>query len=175
MTKYVVRETVGQLSAGLYEVIKTETLANLLNAELELKPTFKEIADEVSPNVLAHHVSDVVRCILTPADPSSRVTLANEVLRALNVEDRISEGPAELQSLQHPGALGRPQPGRPTTRLSDSALLTNGKDDLNLANGLRLELESADSVDLLCAFVRWTGLRILQPALERCLGFQMHR
>jgi len=45
--------------------------------------------------------------------------------------------------------------------------LTNSKDDPNLAAELRSEIESANTVDLLCAFVRWTGLRLLQPALEQ--------
>ncbi|MHA7303558.1 DUF3427 domain-containing protein [Pseudarthrobacter sp. MDT1-22] len=62
-----------------------------------------------------------------------------------------------------------------TTRLShildtphsDSALLTNSKNEPNLAAELRAEIESANTVDLLCAFVRWTGLRLLEPALEQ--------
>ena len=32
---------------------------------------------------------------------------------------------------------------------------------------LRSELESADEVDLLCAFVKWHGLRVLEPELRR--------
>ena len=28
------------------------------------------------------------------------------------------------------------------------------------------EIHSADRIDLLCAFVRWNGLRIIRPALE---------
>ncbi|MDQ0757311.1 hypothetical protein [Arthrobacter sp. B3I4] len=51
--------------------------------------------------------------------------------------------------------------------LSDSALLTNNKDDPNFAAELRTETKSANTVDLLCAFVRWTGLRLLEPALQR--------
>ena len=50
--------------------------------------------------------------------------------------------------------------------MSDSALLTNSTDDPNVAAEFRAEIESANAIDLLCAFVRWTGLRLLHPALE---------
>ncbi|MEV8130719.1 DUF3427 domain-containing protein [Pseudarthrobacter oxydans] len=82
-------------------------------------------------------------------------------------KDRIADGPTQLQALHSPDTLKRRQLRRPKTRLSASALLTNSKDDPNLAAELRAEIESADTVDLLCAFVRWTGLRLLEPALER--------
>ncbi len=65
-----------------------------------------------------------------------------------------------------PEKLRRRNLRRPTTRLSDAALLTNGKDDPNLAGEIRAEMASANKVDLLCAFIRWTGLRLLEPALE---------
>ncbi|MEV7636613.1 helicase-related protein [Pseudarthrobacter enclensis] len=92
--------------------------------------------------------------------------LANRLLQELDTPDRIADGPTQLQSLHRPDLPKRRQLRRPTTKLSDSALLTNSKDDPNLAAELRTEIESANTVDLLCAFVRWTGLRLLQPALE---------
>lgn len=98
---------------------------------------------------------------------NERVSLTNRLLRALNATENIAPGPTQIQSLHRPGALKRRQLRRPTTPLSDFALLTNSKDDPNLAAELRAEIESANTVDLLCAFVRWTGLRLLHPALEQ--------
>ena len=34
-------------------------------------------------------------------------------------------------------------------------------------NELGLELDSADEVDLICAFIRWSGIRQLRPAIQR--------
>jgi HKD family nuclease len=100
--------------------------------------------------------------------PSLRTSCpCKPLLRELNIGDRIADGPTQLQSLHRPDTLRRRQLRRPTTKLSDSALLTNSKDDPNLAAELRTEIESADTVDLLCAFIRWTGLRLLEPALEQ--------
>ncbi|MEP7021622.1 MAG: DUF3427 domain-containing protein, partial [Pseudonocardiales bacterium] len=49
--------------------------------------------------------------------------------------------------------------------LSTAALLTNAKGEPSLGAELRAELSSADRVDLLCAFIRWTGLRVLEEPL----------
>ncbi len=51
--------------------------------------------------------------------------------------------------------------------MSDAALLTNSSDEPSLGAELRAEIDTADEVDLLCAFVKWYGLRLLEPELER--------
>ncbi|MCO4261483.1 DUF3427 domain-containing protein [Pseudarthrobacter sp. MDT3-26] len=132
----------------------------------QLEARFGSVDDEDAADVLSRHVADAVRQALSAEKPSDRVELANRLLRELSTPDRIADGPAQLQSLHRPDALKRRQLRRPTTKLSDAALLTNSKDEPNLAAELRAEIESANTIDLLCAFVRWTGLRLLQPALE---------
>lgn len=156
-----------QLREGLYELLRTDGLEDRLRTAPDLQPGFLEVGEEDAPDILSRHVADVVRDALTAARPGERVDLANRLLQTLSHSDRVADGPAQLLSLHRPDALKRRQLRRPTTRLSDSALLTNSKDDPNLAAELRAEIESANTVDLLCAFVRWTGLRLLQPALEQ--------
>ncbi|MGO4493876.1 DEAD/DEAH box helicase family protein [Arthrobacter sp. 2YAF22_2] len=156
-----------QLPEGLYELLKTDALGKQLNSEADLQPVFAEIEDDDSPDILSRHVADAVRRALAAAKPADRVALANKLLQELNTSDRIAPGPTQLHSLHRPETLKRRNLRRPTTKLSDSALLTNSKDDPNLAAELRTEIESANTVDLLCAFVRWTGLRLLEPALQQ--------
>ncbi|YCQ17391.1 DUF3427 domain-containing protein [Arthrobacter sp. Z1-15] len=91
--------------------------------------------------------------------------VANKILAGFST-DLIEPGPTQLLSLFPAESLKRRQLRRPSTPLRKPALLTNGKDDPNLAAELRAEMGSANSVDLLCAFIRWTGLRLLEPALE---------
>jgi HKD family nuclease len=55
---------------------------------------------------------------------------------------------------------------RPVTPLSSAALITNAPEEPSLSAELRAELGSADRVDLLCAFVRWHGLRVLEAQLD---------
>ncbi len=77
--------------------------------------------------------------------------------------------PEELRSIRHSIGLPTndteiPRPGIP---LSTSALLVNGRDEHNIGHELRRELASADAVDLICAFIRWQGLRLLEGELKR--------
>ncbi|MBG0738543.1 DUF3427 domain-containing protein [Paeniglutamicibacter antarcticus] len=158
------------LVQGLYESLHTDGLAARLAAQPDLTSTFEKVDDDTSPEVLARHVSELARVALAQAKPEHRVALANNLLQALQHPDTIHPGPQELRSLAAPAGLRRRNLRRPTTRLSDAALLTNGKDDPNLAAEIRAEMASASRVDLLCAFIRWTGLRLLEPALEELRG-----
>lgn len=166
MTIFDRGQPAAQLPEGLYELLTTEDVASELGRHPELQPVFADIADEDTPDILSRHVAAAVRQALAAACHADRVALANRLLQELNATDRIAAGPTQLQSLHRPDTLKRRQLRRPTNPLSDPALLTNSKDDPNLAAELRTEIESADTVDLLCAFVRWTGLRLLRPALE---------
>ena len=51
--------------------------------------------------------------------------------------------------------------------MSEAALLTNAHDEPNLGSELRAEFDTSDEVDLLCAFVKWHGIRLLEPQLSR--------
>ncbi|KIA73924.1 type III restriction enzyme, res subunit [Arthrobacter sp. MWB30] len=155
------------LPEGLYELLHTTGV----ESKLSLLPELDSVVDDVdpgdSPDVLSRHIAEAVRNALSATKPEERVALANKLLSQLQPEVQVTPGPRQLLSLHKPNALKRRQLRRPTTKLSESALLTNGKDDPNLATELRTEIESANTVDLLCAFVRWTGLRLLEPALEQ--------
>ena len=56
-------------------------------------------------------------------------------------------------------------PPLPATPFSQSDLLVNAEGQPNIGSELRAELASADSVDLICAFVIWSGVRHLRDAL----------
>ncbi|WP_247048161.1 DUF3427 domain-containing protein [Arthrobacter rhizosphaerae] len=157
----------GQLPEGLYELLTTDALTAILLRTHELNPHVESVDDEDSPDILSRYIAVAVRNALVGAKPMERVAIANKLLQELQHHDRISEGPTQLHSLHRPDTLKRRNLRRPSTALSDAALLTNSKDEPNLAAELRAEIESANTVDLLCAFVRWTGLRLLQPALEQ--------
>lgn len=54
---------------------------------------------------------------------------------------------------------------RPDTPLARSALLTGTRFDPSLANQLSKEFATADRVDILCSFIKWSGIRLLLDAL----------
>lgn len=69
-------------------------------------------------------------------------------------------GPREAQ-------LGEPQPpSRPDHGLVQPALLFNGSNDVSLISELRAEIDSADHIDAVVAFLKWSGLMLIKPALQ---------
>ena len=115
------------------------------------------------------------------ASPVERqVSVANAVLERLHdisahttlPEDRIAKPARRLLALVPPGSKFAPHalaeltpPPRPEVPLGASDLMVNGRHDLRLGSELVRELASADAVDLLCSFLKHSGLRVLEEAL----------
>ncbi|MFF9903250.1 DUF3427 domain-containing protein [Streptomyces olivaceus] len=162
--------------AGVYEQLITDQVHGELE-RLEAagwKAIDAEVGAESSPHVLARHVADIVAQRLVQLRPEHRVPFANRVLESLALDageqggtepvSAIVEGPRQLLALaeqEAPGAYAV----RPLTPLSETSLLTNSPEDLNLGAELRAELATADRIDLLCAFVKWYGIRVLEDSL----------
>lgn len=156
----------GELSEGLYESLLTERLQARLTAVPGLVPDLRSIDVAEQPEVLARHIRDaVVRTLAGQKDPGQRIEIVNSLLALLEQHDDAAlESPRQLLSLARPAGPGVPTVSavRPATPLSDAALLTNARGEPSLGAELRAELVTADEVDLLCAFVKWHGLRILE-------------
>src|SRR5438034_11223515 len=85
------------------------------------------------------------------------------------IDDLVAGSGDLLAALTHPEMLPtkRTVPARPETPLSTTALLVNGRDQPRIGSEIKLELESADRVDLLCAFVKWHGVRVIEDHVAR--------
>jgi superfamily II DNA or RNA helicase/HKD family nuclease len=156
---------------GLYESLVTEALTEQLRSNTTAQATLRVVDPADQPHVLARHVYEVAHRVLTGVkDSEQRVELVNRLVAGLeSVTDQVDHPASQLLRLDTP-----PQPGevpledvRPSTPLNDAALLTNTKGEPNLGAELRAEIDTADEVDLLCAFVKWHGLRLLEPELRR--------
>lgn len=164
-------ESVYLLPEGLYESLLTTALAGKIAAVPNLEPAFEAVDRDTTTEILSRHLGDIVKKRIDNAKPEDRVALANRLIAVLEGgstqdADKISPGPEQLISLSTTSKTKHRNLRRPTTKLSDAALLTNAKDDPSLAGEIRSEMASANRVDLLCAFIRWTGLRVLEPALQ---------
>src|SRR5690349_15756711 len=158
------------LREGLHEALLTRELQAALTSAVDLESTLGRVDAEDQVHVLTRHLSTaVLRRLEAVRDPAKRLALANELLTRITDDSQLVLEPVEeLQALRQP-----PAPGvisryveRPRTPLNDAALLTNAHGEPSLAAELRAELDSADSVDLLCAFVMWHGLRLLEKPLQ---------
>ena len=134
-----------------------------------LTPNTELVDAAEQPDVLARHIRDaVVRALSAESSADRRREMVNELLQQLGApEDQLTVSPSQLLSLVATPTPGSParNTNRPATPLSDAALLTNAHGEPSLGHEIRSELDSADQVDLLCAFVKWYGLRVIEPQL----------
>lgn len=156
------------LPTGVYESLRTSRLDAQLEHLADLVPHFADVEDADQPHVLARHVAAVVqRALQAQPDAAARRALVNRLLVDLAAHDEQLAGAVEhLVVLSREVAPGVHRLERPVTPLSSAALLTNTRGEPSLSAELRSELASADGVDLLCAFIRWHGVRVLAEQLE---------
>lgn len=164
------------LPLGLYETLKTR---RILSQELppETEWVESEILGEDSEHIssLARYVAQQVAAKLEQTEANERIALVNTLLTQLEDESGSDEV-LELENSKNTGSLvqltelksryqGKPS-NRPSTPLSSVALLTNNPKEPQLGEEIKKELESADRVDLLCSFLKLTGVNVLAPQLD---------
>jgi superfamily II DNA or RNA helicase len=126
---------------------------------------------------LADHLRHAVRDALqglTGADRlPEQVDLCNrliQVLQAVSGEHlagrTVVAGGRRLLSIRKAELPERPVPERPDTPPGTGCLLTGTRLDPSLVSQLRKELQTADQIDILCSFIKWSGIRILEEALR---------
>jgi len=59
---------------------------------------------------------------------------------------------------------------RPGIPLSQSALLVNARDEYRIGFELKKEIKSADRIDFICSFIKWSGLRLLKEEIKNCIN-----
>jgi superfamily II DNA or RNA helicase/HKD family nuclease len=114
----------------------------------------RELDDEETADAQAARVNGLLRQLISD----------EESLRAAEVE----LPPKVLYGIKSRSPLGDPLPlpPSPATPFSTSDLLVNAEGQPNIGSELKAELATADSVDLICAFVIWTGVRHLRDSLK---------
>jgi superfamily II DNA or RNA helicase len=168
------------LATGAYEALLTDDLQRRL---AEVRDDFRKGAiDGVeAPQLLADHVRQVLRRALETPGVSGNLQRQTEICNGLinsvsqltqkhgdTVDDLIVD-PAELLLEVHranESILAKDPLPRPSTPLRQNALMVRAPGEPSLAAELRRELATADGVDLICAFVIWTGVRVLLPEIE---------
>ena len=159
------------LPPGIYEALLSEDLRALLDAHPELRPVFGKIDDESSAHTYSQFVWQVLRAALPALKPDQRLGLVNRLITLISATDGLDYTRRQsLLSAPEPVLRElRPAPQdhafpRPATPLETSSLLTGSSGDPPLEHELRAEMMSADRVDILVSFIKWPGLRLLQPA-----------
>lgn len=111
-----------------------------------------------------------IRRTLESLKPEQRVEATNQLLQTLlqyanNTPEESVEGRLEQLLAVLPSTS--PIPDRPAIPLNSSDLLVNARGEHRIGTELIKELKSADQVDLLCSFLKWSGFNVLQDALRQ--------
>ena len=133
----------------------------------------------VRPEFLARHFYELLRRTLEGISgdednqTAAQVALVNRLCRCASSTWRDDWRPDRRRRSITPGGwppprirrLTPPLP-RPTLSLRRTGLLVNGRRDVQIASEIAREIPSADRIDLLCAFVRHSGLRLFKSELK---------
>ncbi len=165
------------LVPGLYERLLDEELSLALAARPELQAILGKLDDEEAPHAYGQFLLQLIVQALRDRAPDERLPLVNSLIALISETDGLGYlqrktllacAEPVLLSLQPPAPGGSSAAGlaRSVTPLATSSLLTGARHDPQLEYELRQEMATADRVDILVAFIKWAGLRLLQPAFE---------
>ena len=162
------------LPAGRYEQLIDSGLARAIDGLVDLQAGNRALDASESAAVLTRYLAARVRSAMGPRSAEEQLAMARSLLATLgpfeqtleHAAPEIVEPPRMLEVVQprlRPGEAGIPVPLLP---LAMSDLLINAPDEPRFGEMLSRELRSADRVDVIVAFVRWAGIRVLWGALE---------
>lgn len=173
------------LPHGLYETLIDERLTRMIDLLPETTHASKrELDPEESHIVLSRYVAAALRDVLARLRGENRVLsqvdICNALLRALQEVKNIPAEPGlslpqhaeQLMAIVETHRAGNSLSGkhgalnRPETPLSISSLLTGTRIDPSLMSQLIKEVQTADRIDILCSFVKWSGIRVLENVLR---------
>ncbi len=164
-----------ELVPGVYERLVDRATRQTLEAMSDVTAEERALLAAEAPERLAAHVADRLYATLRrTSNLDEKIALVQQLLEHLEAADAAADRsllldePASLLTWLGPQLLpGETRPPRPLIPLSDSDLLVNAREEPRLGEALVRELETADRVDLIVAFIRFAGIRILLAPLRR--------
>jgi superfamily II DNA or RNA helicase len=171
-------EPLEPLAYGLYEALLDERLKEIFRLHPDLHPVFGKVDPEEEPSRYVSFVSQVLNQALQESPPEKRIRLVNHLLEQIVLDGGLDDFrdkrlvPDEkslLLEVTPPHYSGRTGLPRPQTPLAKSSLFTGSPSEPQLAHELLEEMYSADRVDILVSFIKWSGLRLLMEGFEDLL------
>lgn len=165
------------LHSGIYEEVVTasleERLASLAKSHSIERRDLK-LAGDVDELLVALIRDAAQVAIGASSKPLDKLATAQRILAALGDDAAFRAGetalrPEVLRSITPKSGVTEGKQGRPRASVLGSRLITNAPDE-SVVEHLRSEFESADRIDLLCAFVKLSGLEKLRAHIERHLA-----
>lgn len=174
------------LHPGLYEQVINNTLNSELSEVPEVRKSTAPIDTAEASKVLAQYLTDVVQKGLENVQDNgggieAQIQLANEIVSTiqttthepnfalLGVDQRAEQLLALLRDNDPRLAAGKSakEMVRPETSIAQSSLFTGAIHEPQMYTELKKEIVSADRIDMLVSFIKWSGLRLIMDELRQ--------
>ena len=174
------------LHPGLYEQVINNALNRELSEVPEARKSTAPIDTAEASKVLAQYLTEVVQKGLDNVQDNgggieAQIALANQIVStiqtttkepdfaALGVDQRAEQLLALLRENDPRLATGKAAKDieRPETPLAQSSLFTGAIHEPQMYTELKKEIVSADHIDMLVSFIKWSGLRLLMDELRQ--------
>ncbi len=171
------------LKPGLYEKVVNKDISNEIETSRQKMLIEKKQIDGVQePRILSGYLARVIERgleLLPENERARRLELVNRIVQdviSLTGDDDFSgmcvNDPAELLlaaalKMNNPDVMnGKISIPRPETSLAQSSLFTGAEHEPQLITELKKEIASANRIDMLVSFIRWSGLRLMIDELK---------
>lgn len=168
------------LPTGLYDRLVTAGLKRSLESFNREQLSLVGADDGDAYVSMTEHLRRLIERILRSVPEEDRLKKQTELCNSLiswmdesskqvSSRDEILSVPVEtlreIKGFERGEAFSEPV-RQPLVPLSSLDLLVNARGEPSVGVAIENEIYSADRIDLLCAFVRWNGIRLVQRALE---------
>ena len=173
------------LHPGLYEQVINDKLDSELSEVSEARQATAPIDKAEASKVLAQYLTEVVQQGLdnvadNGGDLSAQIALTNQIVEliqnttkeadfaAMGVAQRAEQLLALLRENDPRLILGKTAKDvvRPETSVAQSSLFTGAIHEPQMFSELKKEIGSADQIDMLVSFIKWSGLRLIMDELR---------
>ncbi len=161
------------LKPGLYEEVINNSLDESISELASDLVKIEDIDEGESHHVLSEHLKHLISSALAGISGQNQVKkqvlLCNSIIKQLyqhdyNSEDMLIQSSGKrLLSVTGPN-ISHSQ--RPDTPLARSCILTGTRLDPSFESQIKKEILTASKIDILCSFIKWSGIRILQDELN---------
>nr|MDA3834374.1 DEAD/DEAH box helicase family protein [Spirochaetales bacterium] len=160
------------LKLGIYEELISHSLKNAIEDTKNQNHdvTTKKVDPGESHQIITRHMQRILVRALADINAEDHIALYNDLLEIIqkhnaryNKSDMLLSPAERLLGVHDPMLPIHP---RPDTPLSFGCLLTATSSDPSLVSQLQQEMLNADRFDILCSFIKWSGIRILRDELE---------
>ena len=173
------------LKPGLYEQVINDQLNSELSKIPEARKAIAPIDKAEASQVLTQYLADVVQkgldnVVDNGGDISAQIALTNQIVdliqtttkeadfASMGVAQRAEQLLALLRENDPRLLLGKTAADmeRPETSVAQSSLFTGAIHEPQMFSELKKEINSADQIDMLVSFIKWSGLRLIMDELR---------